>query len=106
MVVESSPASPERDDEYDQWYSKIHMPEVLAVPGFLAGRRYRVPAGADSAHAYLAVYEIEADDLTAPFAELRARSASGVVQRSDVVGVDPAPVIRFYEFVEEQQAQP
>jgi hypothetical protein len=104
MVVESSPSAPERDDEYNKWYSEVHLPDILAIPGFTAGRRYRAPEGTDSGHRYLSVYDIEADDLLAPFAELRARSASGQNQSSDVIGTEPPPVIRFYELVEERTA--
>ncbi|NKQ54460.1 hypothetical protein HFP15_16385 [Amycolatopsis sp. K13G38] len=73
------------------------------MPGFLAGRRYRVHDG-EGGHGYLAIYDIEADDLTVPFAELRARAAAGTVATSDLVENDPPPVIRFYEFIEEHHA--
>lgn len=101
MVVQSNPATPERDAEYNDWYSSTHLPELLQIPGFVAGRRYRVPDGAPATHRYLAIYDIDADELTAPMKELQARSARGEVGRSDVVGMDPPPVITFYEFLEE-----
>jgi len=28
MFVPSQPASPDREDEYNTWYSKTHIPEV------------------------------------------------------------------------------
>jgi hypothetical protein len=31
---------PEAEDEYNVWYIREHMPERVAVPGFLGGRRY------------------------------------------------------------------
>jgi hypothetical protein len=104
MVVHSNAVSPDREDEYTKWYTEIHMPDLLAIPGFTAGRRYRIPDGADEPHTWVAVYDIDADDLQAPFKELMARSARGEVVGSDLVGTDPPPVIKFYELTEEQHA--
>ena len=67
MVVQSRPVSADREDEYNEWYSSVHIPEILAVPGFTAARRYKV-IGADGP-VYVAVYDIEADDITAPVEE-------------------------------------
>ena len=105
MVVQSDPADPSREDEYNDWYDNTHVPEICAVPGFVSARRYKVhrPAvGGDGspAPAYLAIYEIDADDLMAPAAELRARSAAGQTHGSDALRVDPPPVVTIYELME------
>ena len=102
MVVRSKPSDPEREDEYNDWYSTTHLADVLAVPGFVSARRYRVRGGEGDgpAHSYLAIYEIEADDMGAPPAELRARSASGRITMSDALRLDPPPVVTFYELIE------
>lgn len=103
MVVQSAPSDPEREDEFNQWYSHTHLPELRAVPGFVSARRYRVHdarAGAPSAHPYLAIYEIEADDLTGPVNELRARSAAGQTTKTDTLQTDPPAVVTLYELIE------
>ena len=33
-----------RDAEFNEWYTNIHLKEVLEVPGFTAATRYRVVA--------------------------------------------------------------
>jgi hypothetical protein len=105
MIVQSAPADPAREDEFNRWYSEIHLPEIRAVPGFVAARRYRVhtPGAVEdpSGQPYLAIYEIEADDLTAPLAQLRARAGAGPRSGNDVVSTNPPPVVRIYELVEE-----
>lgn len=88
--------SPDRDGEFNEWYDGTHVPELLAVPGFVSARRFR-RVGGDGGPEYLAVYEIEADDLAAPVQELRRRSAAGETTRSDVLQVDPPPVVALYE---------
>ena len=94
MVVQSDPADPAREDEYNDWYDNTHVPAICAVPGFVSARRYKVH-GAGSP-AYLAIYEIDSDDLTAPVAELRARSSAA----SAALRVDPPPVVTIYELLE------
>lgn len=105
MVVQSDPAEPSREDEYNDWYDNTHVPEICAVPGFVSARRYKVhrpAADGDGwpAQAYLAIYEIDADDLMAPAAELRARSAAGQTHGTDALRVDPPPVVTIYELLE------
>lgn len=31
---------PERECEFNSWYDTEHLPQIVALPGFLAGRRY------------------------------------------------------------------
>ena len=105
MVVQSRPVSAEREDEYNKWYDEAHMPDIRQIPGFVSARRYRVrDAGSVTADpatpTYLAIYEIEADDLNVPLNELSARSAEGRVRRSDALQTDPRPVVTFYELLE------
>ena len=98
LFVESRPADPSRDDEYNDWYSNTHIPEVCAVPGFVAARRYRVRGAGDPAGpAYVAVYEIDSDDLEAPLNELKARAGDGRLRVSDVIELDPPPAMTLYE---------
>lgn len=49
---------------------------------------------------YIAVYEIESDDLEAPLRELRARSGDGRVRMADVLQLDPPPVVTLCERIE------
>jgi hypothetical protein len=104
MVVQSSPREDALEDAYDAWYRDKHIPELLAVPGFVSARRYRVhgdPAD-PSAHRYLAVYEIESDDLAGTIAEMRRRraAAGGDPRGAEVLSTDPPSVVTIYELVD------
>jgi hypothetical protein len=101
MVVHSGPSDPAREDEYNDWYSNTHLPQIRQVPGITGARRYRLRDGAPGTHPYLAIYELDADDLAAPVKELRARSASGEIQMSDVLQLDPPPAVALYELLGE-----
>jgi hypothetical protein len=103
LVVQSSPAGPDREDEYNKWYDETHIPQILTIPGVVSARRYRLHDGfptAPSTRGYLAIYEIEADDLAAPMKELGARSADGRSTTTDAVQADPPAVVALYELME------
>jgi hypothetical protein len=55
-----------REDEYNDWYTNRHLADVLRVDGFVAAQRFRL-AESDPpqkfSHKYLALYEVETDDL-------------------------------------------
>jgi hypothetical protein len=91
MVVRSRP-TPEQEAEFNDWYDNVHIPELLAVPGFEAATRYRLLSD-DGAAVYLAIYEIDAEDILGPVKELRSRRSPG----SGAVPTSEPPVVEFYE---------
>jgi hypothetical protein len=86
FVVLSNPVAG-REDEFNEWYDKHHLHEILAIPGMSSAQRFRLsesstPVGAEQPYRYLALYEIETDDLGAVIGGLS--DPSGRV-RSDAV---------------------
>jgi hypothetical protein len=90
-----------REDEFNRWYDDTHLPEMLQVPGFVAGRRYTL-AGPRAAAGprFLAVYEIETEDLAATLAALGA--AARMMTVSDAMD-QPATVTDLYEVLGERR---
>jgi len=79
-----------KESEYNDWYNRQHIPDVLNVPGFVSGQRFRLADAqmnrdGSRAHRYLAVYEIETDDLAATLKELRARGGTAEIVPSDAI---------------------
>jgi len=54
MVWADVPA--DREEEFNRWYNEEHLPERMAIPGFLSGARYEAVKGGPK---HLAVYELE-----------------------------------------------
>lgn len=54
---------PAREAEYHEWYNTIHIPDILCTPSFVSARRYRIKDFRDGRGEYLAVYEIETDNI-------------------------------------------
>ena len=101
ILVHTSPVEG-RDDEYNDWYDDVHLMEVLKVAGFTSACRFRTLGG--NSVPYLAIYEVEADDLKAAQAALGAGVASGEIRMSDTLAMDPPPAMGLYEQIAERQA--
>lgn len=61
LVVLTEPP-PEREAEFNAWYDTEHIPERLALPGFLSARRWVADAPPGSGK-YLATYELLSRDV-------------------------------------------
>lgn len=65
---------PGTDAEFNDWYDRIHLPDVLKVPGIVAAQRYKLTAEQRRTtrpdFGYLAAYEIETSDLQKTFAAM------------------------------------
>ena len=72
-----------QEAEYNSWYDDRHLDDVLAVDGFVSAQRFRLsrqamPSGVPASQ-YLAIYEIETDDVDATLAALMARLGTPVM---------------------------
>ena len=63
LVVETNSADAAREAEFNEWYDKIHLPDVLETPGFIKATRYEATKPLEGKAKFLATYEIEADDV-------------------------------------------
>ena len=73
FVVESNCADAAREAEFNHWYDKVHVPDVLEIPGFMSGTRYENTQPAEGRGKFLAIYEIESNDIAKTMKELEDR---------------------------------
>ena len=70
MVVMTN-CEPGTDAEFNDWYDRIHLPDVLRVPGIVAAQRYKLTAEqrrtTHPGWGYLAIYEVETRNLKATY---------------------------------------
>jgi hypothetical protein len=89
MVVGSNPTDSAREAEFNRWYTDTHLDDVLKVAGFQVARRYelspaRPMAGTEqSPFRYLAIYDVESDDLEQAGRDLQAALDSGAIPISE-----------------------
>jgi hypothetical protein len=59
-MVALSNAAEGRDEEFNEWYDKVHIPDVLTVEGVLSATRYEVEGDDPAApQRYMTVYELD-----------------------------------------------
>ena len=71
-----------QDAEFNDWYTNTHLDDLLRLEGFVAAQRFQVVEGAHESpppHRYMAIYEIEADDLALAQKALAAAAESGAM---------------------------
>jgi hypothetical protein len=106
VFVVMTNAAPGRDDEFNDWYSNVHVHDVVKVPGIVAARRYvlndvqrrELPPNQPR---YLALYDIQTDDLRKTLGVLAARAGTpemptsdALVRHSGVVYAPLGPIVR------------
>ncbi|WP_068154789.1 DUF4286 family protein [Rhodococcus phenolicus] len=91
-LVQSNPLTG-RDDEFNEWYDTIHVPEVVATPGMVSAQRYRIMdtemsrLAGKPAHRYLVVYEMD-EDPDIVMARVREQVASGAMRMHDALDME------------------
>jgi len=99
FVVLSNPAAG-AEEEYNRWYNEQHLGEVLAVPGIISAQRFKVHRPSllpvqDPSHGYLAIYEIETDDIASVLADLRSRPGTDAMFISDAFDRSTASAVVY-----------
>jgi hypothetical protein len=104
MVVGSNPTDPASEAAFNEWYTEQHLDDVLAVAGFNTARRYalslaRPMVGTEaSPFGYLAIYEIESDDLEQTGRDVQAALDSGAIPLSETFDLS-AFSVDFYALI-------
>jgi len=86
MVVMSTPQDG-REQEYNDWYQNVHLGELVALQGFRSAQRFRMTRGlgVGEAYPYLAIYEIETDDIDAVVNALVTTAQNNGLTMSDAI---------------------
>jgi hypothetical protein len=79
ILVVFTEAQEGREKEFNSWYDDIHLADVLKVDGYVSAQRYVVAQdqaegfkAVDAPGRYLAIYEIEAENLAEAHEKLAA----------------------------------
>ena len=107
LLVLSKPKSPEVDQDYNDWYDNVHLPEILALAGFKSARRFSMSdsqLASQGGYAsvstrfpshYVAVYEVEADDVNTAVQSLT--DAGPTLNQGKAFDYDSALAVFFEE---------
>jgi hypothetical protein len=93
MYVETMPVSPDREADYHEWYNDTHLAEILSVEGIVSARRF---APTDGNGPFVAIYELDCDDLDAAVGRLAELGASGQMSSVELLNMETPPIPRVY----------
>jgi hypothetical protein len=95
------------EDEFNDWYTNTHLDDVLALPGYVAAQRFRFVAkdpDQKPEHKYMALYEVETDDLWETHAQLVETARTDAMPFSP--GIDDSTIVGlYYEPITERVTQ-
>lgn len=96
-----------RDDEFNDWYQNVHLHEICAFPGVTGAQRYRMAAPLQEPFKarYLAIYDIETDDIRTTLGAMGQASAAGKMTPCDAADSANAYTVVFEEFGERVNAK-
>jgi len=88
-----------REDEYNDWYQNTHLREIVGIPGVVGAQRFRLAQqlSGEAPAQYLAIYELESEDLQGFVMEMLRRAGSGEITVSPAMVENPQAVI-YEEF--------
>jgi hypothetical protein len=93
MYVASMPVSPDREQEYHDWYNNTHLAELTQLDGVISARRF---APTDGEGPFIAIYELDCDDLDAVLETMGELAASGRMSSLEYLSLDPPPAPKIY----------
>jgi hypothetical protein len=62
-LVDLNCADSSKEKDFNEWYDKVYLSNVLEIPGFMAATRYEIKEFRDGRGKYLTIYEIETGDI-------------------------------------------
>ena len=94
MFVVFTNAVEGQENIFNEWYTDVHLKDVLKVHGIVAAQRFELSDVQRDPPPfpwrYLALYEIETDDLNRTLASLRERAGTSAMVISDALAPERA----------------
>ncbi len=100
LLAFSDCKDPAREKEFNDWYNNMHVPDMLEVEGMISATRWIGAEDKPGQHRkYLALYELETDDVAKFDQKVRERGMRTMKEGrfSDLPVFDPPDVPRVYK---------
>jgi hypothetical protein len=97
-----------KEAEYNDWYNNVHIPDVLNVKGMVGAQRFRLAdqqMAGQPQHRYLALYEIETDNLQETLDDLKSRSGTADMVLTDAIDLKGVNAAIFTPVAEKVMAK-
>lgn len=77
FIVGTVCTDPAREQEFNEWYNKVHIPEVCSIPGIKVATRYQIVDPDEGYPKYIAIYEVESEEAMKNFFEHSRKQRRG-----------------------------
>lgn len=79
-----------REDEYNDWYTNQHLPDLMRLDGFVSAQRFELTElqrliTFPHPFRYAAIYEIETDDLAATYQAMQHAADTGNMPSTEAI---------------------
>ncbi len=98
---------PAREDEFNRWYTHVHLPDLSRAPGFVGARRWMDPDAAPGAARYMTVYEFDGMERADVLRETTRLALEAFERGRHIDCIDmaaPGPTAMGYQWVEIEPA--
>jgi len=102
LMVMSNCNDAGRDEEYNRWYSHVHLPDVKPATGMVSATRYRRERGPSE---YMVLYEFEGHDIAAYVADFQ-RLASAAAEAGRRIDVNEGVGLYLFVEIDESSYEP
>ena len=93
MLALMNPRDPAAESAYNEWYERVHVPDVLKHPGFERAMRFRLSVdqllddqpAVPAPHRYLTIYVVDVDRIEEARAAMPAIAAASEAFTSETV---------------------
>ena len=106
LMIGMTNAVDDQHEEFNQWYTNRHMKDVLNAPGVISAQRFELTPPQRFAgpfpFQYLAIYEIEADDVQFVIDHMRNHMGSPSMPVSSAMSDTPAMRALYFRPITEK----
>lgn len=79
-----------QDAKFNDWYTNTHLADVLKIPGIVAAQRFEMVSGLplpgeQQSRKYLAIYELETDNIDNTLEKLNAAAGTSAMPLTDAM---------------------
>jgi len=94
LLALTAPVSSEREGEFNDWYQNVHLDQLVAIKGIKSAQRFRlaINVGEGEASPYLAIYDIETDDIEGVMKDIASRAGTERMVMSEALAAPKAIV--------------
>ena len=105
LLVLTNCTDPAREQEFNDWYTNVHIPDVMGTPGIVRGLRFGLTGEPREGQAkFLALYELDTDDV-ASVQKALGEAMAGKREEGRMIDCIQGVANGYYSLISDRQKQ-